>query len=308
MALDLIDVALFVRVAATRNLSAAGREFGLSPAASSARMAQLEKQLHARLLLRSTRKIMLSQEGEQFLPAAQALLEAADAAEMAIQGSQPQGLLRVAVSASFGRQHLGPLLPGFLRAYPAISLDLRLSDAVVDMIAEGIDVAIRLGALRDSNLVARQLAPNRRVLCASPAYLAAHGAPQTPADLAKHECLILNAQRDWRFAPRWQDGPEQAVRVSGRLNSDNYEILSAAALDGMGVQIKALWDAAPLLRSGQLQEILPDWRISGDSFIWAVYPGRKLAPGKTEAFIHYLQGHFGPQPYWEAGLPAQAPA
>lgn len=300
MALDLTDVALFVRVAATRNLSAAGRDFGLSPAASSARIAQLEKQLQARLLLRSTRKVMLSEEGEQFLPAAQALLDAAEAAQMALGNSAPQGLLRVAISASFGRQHLAPLIAPFLREYPGISLDLRLSDTVADLIGEGIDVAVRIGALRDSSLVARKLAPNRRVLCASPDYLAAHGAPGHPQELLQHQCLALNGWRDWDFVPVGQpDATRISVRTQGRLQSDNYEILSAAALDGMGIQIKATWDAAPLLAAGRLQRVLPDWEIAGSAWIWAVYPGRKLVPAKTRVFIDFLAQHFGPEPYWD---------
>lgn len=306
MALDLTDVALFVRAAVTRNLSAAGREFGLSPAATSARLAQLEKHLNTRLFIRSTRQINLSQGGELFLPAAHELLAAAEAAQASVrEEAQAQGVLRVAVSASFGRQHLAPLVAPFLQAYPHIRLDLRLSDTVADLVAEGIDVAIRLGALRDSSLVARKLAPNRRVLCATPAYLAKHGWPQKPQDLVRHQCLVLGGKRDWHFRARAEGSEVESVRVQGPLESDNYELLCSASLQDLGILINASWYATPYLRSGQLQGLLPDYRFAEDSFIWAVYPSRKYLPPKTQVFIDFLARHFTSEPYWDEDLNAE---
>ncbi len=168
--LDLLDVALFVRAALLANVSAAGREFGLSAAVASARIANLERLLGARLLHRTTRRISLTQDGEVFMTRAQALLDAADAARSAVgrAQSEPQGRLRVSMPSSFGRQHVSPVIPEFLRRYPGVSVDLRLSDHLVDLVDAGIDVAIRLGALKDSSLVARRLAVNRRVICCSP--------------------------------------------------------------------------------------------------------------------------------------------
>ncbi|WP_017231387.1 LysR family transcriptional regulator [Pandoraea sp. B-6] len=300
MALDLDTVALFVRVAALGNVSAAGREQGLSPATASTRLTQLEGVLGARLLHRTTRRVALTQEGEAFLRDAQTLL-AAEAQAMASVGqghAAPQGRLRVSCSSSFGRQHVSPALSAFLARYPGISLDFRLTDRVVDLIEAGMDLAIRVGALRDSTLVARKLAPNRRTLCASPAYLAARGAPKHPGELAAHDCLILGEQRDWRFVT---PGGPLSVRVSGRLASDNGEVLRDAVLAGLGIALKSTWDVGAHLRSGALVPVLPAYPLAEEVAIWAVYPSRAFVPPKTHALIEFLQARFGPAPYWDDG-------
>lgn len=300
MALDLDTVALFVRVAALGNVSAAGREQGLSPASASTRLTQLEGSLGARLLHRTTRRVALTQEGEAFLREAQTLL-AAEAQALASVGqgrAAPQGRLRVSCSSSFGRQHVSPVLSAFLARYPGISLDFRLTDRVVDLIEAGMDLAIRVGALRDSTLVARKLAPNRRTLCASPAYLAARGAPKHPGDLAAHDCLILGEQRDWRFVT---PGGPLSVRVGGRLASDNGEVLRDAVLAGLGIALKSTWDVGAHLRSGALVPVLPAYPLAEEVAIWAVYPSRAFVPPKTHALIEFLQARFGPAPYWDDG-------
>ncbi|AKC70495.1 LysR family transcriptional regulator [Pandoraea oxalativorans] len=305
MALDLDTVALFVRVAALGNVSAAGRERGLSPATASTRLVQLEGVLGARLLHRTTRRVALTQEGEVFLTQAQTLL-AAEAQALASVGqgfAAPQGLLRVSCSSSFARQHISPTLPEFLARYPGISLDFRLTDRVVDLLEEGVDMAIRVGALRDSTLIARKLAANRRTLCASPAYLAAHGAPKHPGDLAQHECLTLGDQRDWRFVT---PGGPMSVRVSGRLVSDNGEVLRDAVLAGLGIALKSTWDVAAYLQRGELVPVLPAYPLAEEVAIWAVYPSRVFVPPKTQAMIEFLQARFGPVPYWEAQWPTKA--
>ncbi|MFP5393149.1 MAG: LysR family transcriptional regulator [Gammaproteobacteria bacterium] len=301
MNLDLLDVALFARVCATRNLSAAGREFGLSPAASSARMAQLEKQLGARLLHRTTRQIALTQDGETFLERALALLDAAEQATSSVGGAAraPTGLLRVAASVSFARLHLMPLVPAFLAEYPGIRLDLRLSDRMIDLAAGGIDVAIRTGALRDSALVARTLAPNRMVLVAAPAYLAAHGTPTRPEQLAQHACLPLEGKNPWHF----RDGAKTiSVRVSGRMQSDNGEALRDAAVAGLGISLHSTWAVYEQLASGALVPLLPDFPVAVDAVVSAQYLNRNFLPPKTQVFIEYLQARFGPHPYWDAAL------
>ncbi|VVE46142.1 LysR family transcriptional regulator [Pandoraea capi] len=299
MSLDLDTVALFVRVAALGNVSAAGRERGVSPAAASTRLVQLETALGARLLHRTTRRVALTQEGEVFLLQAQALL-AAEAQALASVGqglAAPQGRLRVSCSSSFGRQHVSPALPAFLERYPGISLDFRLTDRVVDLLEEGVDLAIRVGALRDSTLVARKLASNTRTLCASPAYLAAHGTPRHPGDLAAHDCLILGDQRDWRFET---PGGTLNVRVSGRLASDNGEVLRDAVLAGIGIALKSTWDIGAYLKRGELVPVLPAYPLAEEVAIWAVYPSRAFVPPKTHALIEFLQERFGPVPYWDA--------
>ncbi|MGF6601253.1 DNA-binding transcriptional LysR family regulator [Paraburkholderia sp. GAS448] len=296
--LDLLDVALFVRAAQLANVSAAGREFGLSAAVASARIASLERLLGARLLHRTTRRISLTQDGEVFMTRAVALLEAADAARGAVGRAQatPQGRLRVSMPSSFGRQHVSPVIAEFLRRYPGVAVDLRLSDHLVDLVDAGIDVAIRVGALKDSSLVARRLAVNRRVICCSPAYLAARGAPQHPMDLVDHECIILSEQRDWGFVT--PAGPV-SVRVDGRLVTDNGEVIRDALLAGFGIALKSTWDVAPYLRSGQLVTVLDSYALAETVAIWAVYPSRAFVPPKTVAFIDFLAAHFGDPPYWD---------
>ncbi|HZX29309.1 MAG TPA: LysR family transcriptional regulator [Telluria sp.] len=300
--LDLTDVALFVRVCATRNLSAAGREFGLSPAASSARLSQLEKRLGCRLLHRTTRQLTLTQEGETFLLHAQALLDAAEQAAGSVGDAQrgPQGLLRVAASVSFGRQHIVPALAEFLGAYPGIRLDLRLSDRIIDMAANGIDLAVRVGPLRDAAVVARKLAPSRLVLCAAPAYLERAGMPATPAELLRHECLVLDGSNPWRL--RNPDGTETAVRVSGRMVSDNGEACRDLALDGMGITQQSTWSVYRQLQAGTLVRVLTGYPVAIDAQISAVYLDRRFVPPKTRAFIDFFAARFGPGPYWDRGL------
>ncbi|MES2297569.1 MAG: LysR family transcriptional regulator [Pseudomonadota bacterium] len=303
MLLDLTDVALFVRVCATRNLSKAGREFGLSPAASSARMAQLERRLGTRLLHRTTRQIALTQDGETFLERAVPLLDAAEQASSSVgtAGEAPQGLLRAAASVSFGRQHIVPALAEFLARYPGIRLDLRLSDSIIDMATHGIDVAIRIGPLRDSALVARTLAPSRLMVCAAPAYLASHGVPRHPLELAAHECLVLGSMNPWRF--RAADGQEMSVRVGGRMQSDHGEALRDAAVAGLGIALQSSWAISTQLQSGALVALLEDYPPAQASVVSAVYLHRHFLPPKTRVFIDYFAERFGPQPYWDRELP-----
>jgi DNA-binding transcriptional LysR family regulator len=296
--LDLLDVGLFMRAAALANLSAAAREFGLSPAVASARIAGLERMLGTRLLHRTTRRVSVTQEGEIFAAHARELLDAAEAARASVGRARahPHGRLRVTMPSSLGRQHISPLIAAFLRAYPGVTVELRMTDQIVDLVDEGIDLAIRIGALKDSTLVARKLASNRRVLCASPAYLAAHGTPRHPADLAGHECVILADQRDWSFVT-----PTGVidVRVSGRLVTDNGEVIRDALAAGIGIGLKSTWSVAPLLASGELVTVLDDYPLAQTVAIWAVYPSRAFVPPKTLAFIDFLAAQFGEPPYWD---------
>ncbi|ALP62938.1 LysR family transcriptional regulator [Paraburkholderia caribensis] len=303
--LDLLDVALFVRAALLANVSAAGREFGLSPAVASARIASLERLLGARLLHRTTRRVSLTQEGEVFMTRAETLLDAAAAARASVGRGQaePQGRLRVSMPSSFGRQHVSPVITQFLRRYPGVSVDLRLTDTIVDLVDAGVDVGIRLGALKDSTLIARRLAANRRVICCAPSYLARHGAPHHPSDLAQHECVILADQRDWSFVT--PAGP-LTVRVGGRLATDNGEVIRDALLAGFGIALKSTWDVAPYLRSGELVTVLDAYPLGETVAIWAVYPSRAFVPPKTVAFIDFLAAHFGDPPYWDIELDRDA--
>lgn len=296
--LDLLDVSLFMRAAALANLSSAAREFGLSPAVASARIAGLERMLGARLLHRTTRRVSVTQEGEIFAAHARDLLDKADAARASVGHARehPHGRLRVTMPSSLGRQHISPLIPAFLQQYPGVSIELRMTDQIVDLVDEGIDLAIRIGALKDSTLIAKKLASNRRVLCASPEYLAKHGRPTHPADLAQHECVILADQRDWAFVT-----PTGVidVRVSGRLVTDNGEVIRDALAAGIGIGLKSTWSVAPLLASGELVTVLDDYPLAQTVAIWAVYPSRAFVPPKTLAFIDFLTAQFGEPPYWD---------
>jgi DNA-binding transcriptional LysR family regulator len=198
--------------------------------------------------------------------------------------------------SSLGRQHVSPVISEFLRRYPGVSLDLRLTDQIVDLVDKGIDLAVRIGALKDSTLVAKKLASNRRVSCASPAYLAEHGTPRHPADLAQHECAILSGQRDWGFVT--PTGTID-VRVSGRLETDNGEVIRDALLDGFGIGLKSTWSVAPFLHGGELVSVLDSYPLAETVAIWAVYPSRAFVPPKTTAFIDFLIAHFGDPPYWD---------
>lgn len=304
MNLDLLDVSLFVRVCATRNLSAAGKEFSLSPAASSARIAQLERQLGARLLHRTTRQIALTMDGEIFLPHAQQLLEAADLATASVghAHTRPQGLLRVAASASFGRLHIVPALASFMKAYPDIRIDLRLSDTVIDLAANGIDVAIRIGELKDSTLIAKKLAPNRLILCASPDYLAKHGTPLHPNDLTQHECIALNGRHTWKFENNSASttDPGFNVRVNGRLSCDSGEVLRDAALSGLGITMHSTWAVGEDINKGSLVPVLANFTIADKMSVWAVYINKNFIPAKTQAFIDFFADRFGAIPYWDS--------
>ena len=306
MHLNLTDVSLFVRVCATKNLSAAGREFSLSPAASSARIAQLERRLGTRLLHRTTRQITLTQDGEIFLDQALLLLDAADLATSSVgqANSNPEGLLRIAAPASFGRQHIAPSLGAFLRKYPRIRIDLRLSDTVLDLASNGIDVAIRIGDLKDSSLIAKKLAPNRLVLCASPAYLATNGTPHHPDELTQHQCVVLNGHHNWRFNvnAKSENKSTVSVRVSGRLCCDNGEVLRDAAIDGLGITRHSTWAVGPDIRNGKLVPILADFPLADNMSVWAVYLNKKFIPPKTKVLIDYFLARFGPSPYWDDEL------
>lgn len=300
MADALQEMAVFSKVVAAGSLSAAARELGLSPALVSRRLAALESRLGVRLINRTTRTLNLTVEGTRYYDACtRVLAEIAEAdAEVSAGRVEPQGVLKVALPASFGHQHVAPLIPRFVALYPRVQLALSLSDRTVDVMAEGFDVGVCIGELHDSSLVARRLAPNRRVVCASPAYLAAHGRPRTAEDLAKHNCLITREfTSSWEY--RGPDGRAGSVRVQGRYACDNWEVLREWALAGLGVALKSTWDVYRQLADGSLVELLPGYSFHSDVAIYAVYAHRRLLPAKTRVFIEFLAQSFGPEPYWD---------
>jgi len=300
MADALQEMAVFSKVVAAGSLSAAARELGLSPALVSRRLAALEARLGVRLINRTTRTLHLTVEGTRYYDACtRVLAEIAEAdAEVSAGRVEPQGVLKVALPASFGHQHVAPLIPRFVSLYPRVHLALSLSDRAVDVMAEGFDVGVCITELHDSSLAAQRLAPNRRVVCASPAYLATHGTPRAPEDLAKHNCLITR-----EFVSSWDyrtgEGRPGSVRVQGRYVCDNWEVLREWALAGLGIALKSTWDVYRQLADGSLVALLPGYSFHSDVAIYAVYPHRRLLPAKTRVFIEYLAQSFGPEPYWD---------
>lgn len=300
MSNTLQEMAIFSKVVAAGSLSAAARELGLSPALISRRLAALEARLGVRLVNRTTRSLRLTDEGAGYYETCARVLAEIEEADAAVSAGrvEPQGALKVAMPASFGHQHLAPLIPEFARRYPKVQLALSLSDRNVNLIEEGFDLAIRIAHLEDSSLAARQLAPNRRVVCASPAYLARHGTPRTPGDLAKHNCLTANDfVTSWEFKDA--AGKPGSVRVSGRYACDNWEVLREWALAGMGVALKSTWDVHRHLADGSLVAVCPGYTFDSDVAIYAVYPHRRFLPAKTRVFIEFLAASYGPEPYWD---------
>lgn len=287
------DVAVFVLAHDRGSLASAARHLGISPMIASRRLSSLEEELSVRLIHRTTRALSLTAEGEAFLPHAQAMLEgeAHARASVAPASASATGLLRVTASAPFGRKVISPMLPGFLDAHPNLRVDLLLTDSLIDIVANGLDLAIRIANLHDSTLVARRLADSPRVLCASPDYIARHGRVQTINDLDDHECLVLTGTTHWKFT-----GPDGDVRqrVSGRLTSNTLEALHQACLDGMGVAVLSGWSVRDDLEAGRLIAMACETVHPVPVDIWAVYPTNRLVPPKVHLFVAALKQALAP--------------
>jgi DNA-binding transcriptional LysR family regulator len=294
------DLDVFARVVTAKSMSAAGRELSLSPAVISKRIRRLEERLGVRLLQRTTRQLSLTEAGQGFYERVVAILGSIEEAEAWVASGvgQARGTLRVSAPTSFGRLHIAPHLKPFLDANPMVNVDLILTDAFVDIIGEGFDVAVRIADLGDSSLVAKRLAPNHRILCATPAYLAAHGSPATIADLQNHTLIAHNADQ-WRL-----DGPEGpvTVRVTGQLRTNSSEVVREALLAGVGVALRSTWDVGPELKSGALTRVLPAYSVGKRVAVHAVYPSRRHMEQKVRAFVDFLAELYGATPYWDDGL------
>ncbi|QDX22090.1 LysR family transcriptional regulator [Pandoraea pnomenusa] len=284
-----LDLTLFDRIVATGSLSAAAREMGLSLAVVSKRLGLLEQRLGVRLLNRTTRRQALTEEGQVFHTCCRRIL--AEIAEterlMSRQSDTVGGVLRISAPRAFGRRQLAPLLVAFRDRHPDVKIHLSLSDLWVDLVAHGIDVAIRVGTLPDSSLVAQELAPNYRVLIASPDYLARRGTPRDAGELQQHDCILFgnSPHGDWRFI--WQS---ETVRVQVRDTYvvDDGDTAHELALHGAGIAQKSIWDVGDDIEAGRLVRVLPDLPIPA-SPLHAVYPhGPHLAP-RTRAFIDFMR-------------------
>lgn len=300
--MDFDDLALFVRIAQLGSISAAARDCGMTPAGASARLASFEKHLGTRLFHRTTRMATLSEDGQAFLPHAEHLIDASKVAREALGGGQavPRGTLRVAAPSSFARMHIVPGLAAFVQRYPDLRIDMRLSDRVVDLVEGAFDVAVRYADLGDSSFVARRIAPDRRVLVASPDYLERCGRPRRPADLDAHDCLVVGTLDLWSF--RGAAGESIEKRVAPTLRIDDGEAVRDAACAGLGIALMATWCAANELRTGSLVPVLAEYPLISTQTLWALYPSsRELAP-KVRVFIDWLVERFWPEPYWDEGL------
>jgi len=298
--MDTADLDLFARVVALGSFSEAARAVDLTPAAVSKRMARLERQLDVRLFQRTTRRLRPTAEGASFHRHALRILADTEAAREAMSrhSTEPSGLLRVTAPASFGRMHISPLVPEFLTRFPRVQLDLSLTDGLADLVEESLDLAIRITRPTDSSMIARRLAPNRRVLCAAPGYLERHGAPATPRDLENHNCLVLHHEHVWVLESA---GGEERVQVSGTLSANNGEVLRDAAVGGVGIARKSSWDVGHLLQAGELVPVLPEYSVSTHVEIHAIYPSARFLAPRVRAFIEFLQQRFGDPPYWDRG-------
>ncbi len=301
------DIGLFLRVLDLGSITAAARSLNLSVAVASQRLKRLERELGVRLLHRTTRRLHPTSEGQSLAERGRALVEDLDALADDLRQSAHDvgGTLRVTLSASFGQQHVSPLLPEFQARHPRLRISAHLSDDLVDLVKEGFDLAIRIGLLDDSGLVARRIAGNRRVLAASPDYLRRHGTPRHPDDLADHAGVLLmgrdGRQDVWTLtAP---DGGLLRVRMTSRFESNFGELLRDAVLAGQGIAMHSLWHVADDLRAGRLVVVLPDYPPP-TSQISAVTPARRLQPPRVRSFVDFLIERLGTAPPWEADLPA----
>jgi DNA-binding transcriptional LysR family regulator len=291
------DLDIFARVARTGNMSMAGREMGLSPAVVSKRISLLEDRLGARLFQRTTRQLTLTETGEGYFKRVVDILSLVEEAEdyVSRRNTKPRGVLKISAPTSFSRLHITPHLQTFLSRYPDIEIDMHLTDNFSDIIREGFDLAVRIGELEDSSLVARKLAKETRVMCASPAYLATAGSPKTIEDLDAHNCLLSGAQDEWRL-----DGPDGPIdiRVKGNIRSNSAEFIRSAVVQGVGIALRATWDVGPELERGELSVVLPDYHGSSKNGIFAVYPCREFMPSKVNAFIEFYSEIFEKDPAW----------
>ncbi|NTV12029.1 MAG: LysR family transcriptional regulator [Zoogloea sp.] len=300
------EISAFVGVASKGSLSAVARAEGVTPAMIGRRVDALEARLGVKLLLRSTRKVSLTFEGAAFYEDCQRILNDLSNAEASVSlgGVKASGHIKVSAPAGFGRRHVAPLVQRFLSVNPEVSCSLDMSDRIVDLLNEGIDCAVRIGDLADSSLVSVRLAENRRVVVASPAYLAAHGTPVLPAELMVHNCLALTQQRGWVFRDP-ADGEVSTLKVVGDFECNDGVVLHEWALAGMGLAWRSMWEVGEDIAAGRLVTVLDDF-AAPPTGIHAVFPQRRQLPLRVRLFVDFLKNTYGASDYW--GMPSQAPA
>ena len=293
------QISTFVDVVAKGSLSAAARAEGIAPAMIGRRLDALEQRLGVKLLQRTTRKIALTDEGSSFLENCQRILADLQDAENSVsdRSVHASGHLSISAPAGFGRQHVAPLLPAFLAQHQDVTLSLSLNDRVVDLLGEGIDVAIRIATLSDSSMIGVKLADNKRVVVATPAYLKRHGTPKTPEDLARHNCLAISgagSQRGWTFR---QNGKSVTLKVGGNMVCNDGAVLHDWALDGEGLAWRSMWEVGTEIESGRLCTVLDDFSAPGND-IYAVFAQRRHLPLRVRAFVDFLRRAYLAPDYW----------
>jgi DNA-binding transcriptional LysR family regulator len=303
--LMLRELEVFLAVVEGGNFSAAARQMDQAVSSVTRRIDTLEQELNVQLLRRGNRNVVLTDAGVQFLDTARRMVaEFSEAREvLSNSGAEPRGLITIAAPSAFGRRHVAPAIQGFLQQYPHIDICLHANDALIDLNVERVDFAIRIGRLPDSDLIARQIAPLRRLVCAAPSYIKRAGSIRTPKDLLEHECLTVASRPTpvgwWTFAGINRGAP---LPVKGRLQSDDTEILLGAAVAGMGVVHLATWMVGDLIREGKLVSMLPEQPRKRNERVPAIYavhlPGRSHK-ARAQLFLDYVVGHFGSPPYWD---------
>jgi DNA-binding transcriptional LysR family regulator len=294
------QMATFVEVVARGSLSAAARAEGIAPAMIGRRLDTLEARLGVKLLQRTTRKLVLTDEGVAFLEDCQRILGDLDDAEAAVseRSAHATGHLTVSAPAGFGRQHVAPLLPSFLAEHRGVTVNLNLNDRMVDVLGEGVDVAIRIASLTDSSLVGVKLADNRRVVVASPAYLKRHGRPQQLADLARHNCLAISSegsQRGWTFLDA---GNPVTMKVGGNMVCNDGAVLHDWALAGKGLAWRSMWEVGEQIASGALCTVLDEFAAPGND-VHALFAQRRHLPLRIRVFVDFLRRSYAQPEYWQ---------
>jgi DNA-binding transcriptional LysR family regulator len=293
------QISTFVEVVARGSLSAAARAEGIAPAMIGRRLDALESRLGVKLLQRTTRRLALTDEGAAFLEDCQRILADVDEAETSVseRSLRATGHLLVSAPAGFGRQHVAPLVPSFLAEHRDLTVNLNLTDRIVDMIGEGVDVAIRIASPADSNLVSVKLADNHRVVVGAPAYLKRHGTPHTLADLAKHQCLAISSegsQRGWTFLDK---GKIVIMKVAGSMVCNDGAVLHDWAVAGKGLAWRSMWEVAGQIEAGRLVTVLDQHAAPGND-IYAVFAQRRHLPLRIRAFVDFLRRAYDRPDYW----------
>jgi DNA-binding transcriptional LysR family regulator len=300
----------FVSVSTKGSLTAAANAEGVAPAVIGRRIDALEERLGVKLLVRTTRKITLTHEGSAFLEDCQRLLADLANAEASVSagGVKASGHLRITAPAGFGRRHVAPLVPRFYAQHPEVSVSLNLSDRVVDIVNEGFDCAVRVGDLPDSSLVSLRLADNRRLCVATPAYLKRAGTPKHPAELVRHECLMLSSDasqtRGWAFMI---EGALTHLRPHGRIDCSDGQVLHDWCLQGLGIAWRSTWEVEADIAAGALVSVLDEYAAPPNG-IYAVFPQRKHLPLRVRLWIDFLKHTYGDAQYWLKDSPRDAEA